>query len=68
MLYLLYRPWFRLPSYLMGLFAGLIVSRIHNSRYKIKIAFCKQILLHVIGFLICLTAVLLLAFNLAKIP
>jgi hypothetical protein len=38
-LYLMHRPWFRLPSYLMGLFAGLIVSRIHYSRYKVTIAF-----------------------------
>jgi hypothetical protein len=42
MRYLVHRPWFRLPSFLMGMGSGLIVSRIHSSRRIIKFTIFKQ--------------------------
>jgi hypothetical protein len=41
MRYLVYRPWFRLPSFLTGLLLGLIISRIHSARYIISFSFGK---------------------------
>ena len=63
--FLTHRPWFRMPSYFMGMLLGLIISRLHCARYEVEINPFKQALLQIFGLLFGFVSVFGLVFNFA---
>jgi hypothetical protein len=57
------RPWFRLPSFLIGVLLSLIVSRIHSARYKVEFTIFKQIFMQSFGIGLIIASVYILGFN-----
>lgn len=63
MRFLVHRPWFRLPSYLIGMFLGMIISRIHSARFLIKLSPVKSFTLFYFGVVLCFIAIFSLNFD-----
>jgi hypothetical protein len=60
---LIHRPWFRLPSFLMGMLLSLIVSRLHSARYKVEFTVCKQAIMQTFGAFIIAISIFSLGFH-----
>jgi hypothetical protein len=61
--FLTHRPWFRLPSYLMGMLTAMIISRLHCARYEVELKTITQILIQLVGVGLCLASIFFLVFN-----
>mmetsp|Transcript_11697 Transcript_11697/g.8537 ORF Transcript_11697/g.8537 Transcript_11697/m.8537 type:complete len:140 (+) Transcript_11697:821-1240(+) len=59
--YLTYRPYFRYPSYLMGLILGVIVFRLHDSNLIVKIRF--RPLIYLVSLAVGLGCILILGLD-----
>ena len=68
MRYLMHRPWFRLPSYLIGTFIGLIISRVHSARLNLETPFLLQLLIQLSGAAICFCSVFALYYDFENFP
>lgn len=67
MKYLVYRPWFRLPSFIMGMILGIIISRIHASRTRITMSFIRHLIFVLFGVIICIFSIIFLEFNITNL-
>lgn len=61
---LLHRPWFRLPSYLIGIILGMELYKIHYSQLEFRFKIKTRVILYLIGFAMTFISVFVLYFNL----
>ena len=59
----LHRPWYRLPSYLFGVFLALIVGRIHILKTRIHFSTTFKLFQGIIGLILCIFCVVILQVN-----